>query len=83
MLKRQVRKVENGDGNRAGNTECRGGNGHKFGFDADGPEPAVDDAHRGASALGDFVAVACDATRECRASVQGARLTNVERGAGV
>jgi hypothetical protein len=78
-----VRKVEHGDGNRTGNTEYRDSSGHKFGSDAGGPEGAVDDAYRGASALGDFVAVACDVTRGCRASIQGARLTHIERGSGV
>src|SRR6266702_5264644 len=80
-LKNQVRDGEDDDGNRAGNAQCRGCNGHEFGFDAGGSEGAVDDAYRGASVLGDVIAVSCDATGGGRAPLQGSGFTGAERGA--
>src|SRR5882724_13534094 len=83
-LKKQVRDGEDDDGNRAGNAQYRGCNGHEFGFDAGGgSEGAVDDAYRGASVLGDIIAVARDATGRCSAPLQGTGFTGAERGAGV
>src|SRR5580692_7226000 len=79
VLKKQVKDGEDDDGNRAGNAQCRGCNGHEFGFDAGCSEGAVDDAYRGASVLGDVIAVACDATGRCSAPLQGTGFTGAER----